>query len=52
MGLKDALGTVDILDGFLVDPCVVGNHQAQTRGAMRGRHDVAGATDVVEHLLG
>lgn len=52
LGLKDALGTVDILDGFLVDPCVVGNHQAQTRGAMRGRHDVAGATDVVEHLLG
>ena len=52
LGLKDALSAVDILEGLLVNLGVIGNHQAQTRGAMRGRDDVVGATDVVEHLLG
>ena len=52
LGLKDALGAVDILEGILVDLGVIGNHQAQTRGAVCGRNNVAGATDVVEHLLG
>ena len=52
LGLKDALGAIDILDGLLVDLGIIGNHQAQTRGAMRGRDDVVGATDIVEHLLG
>lgn len=50
--LKDTLSAVDILEGLLVNLGVIGNHQAQTRGAMRGRDDVVGATDVVEHLLG
>ena len=52
LGLKDALGAVDILEGLLVDLGVIGNHQAQTRGAVCGRNNVVGATDVVEHLLG
>lgn len=52
LSLKDALGAVDILEGLLVNLRVIGNHQAQTRGAMRGRDDVVGATDIVEHLLG
>ncbi len=52
LSLKDALGAVDILEGLLVDLGVIGNHQAQTRGAVCGRNNVAGATDVVEHLLG
>lgn len=52
LGLKDALGAVDILDGLLVNLGVIGNHQAQTRGAVCGRNNVVGATDVVEHLLG
>ena len=52
LGLKDALGAVDILEGLLVDLRVVGNHQTQTRGAVCGRNNVVGATDVVEHLLG
>ena len=52
LGLKDALGAVDILKGLLVDLGVIGNHQTQTRGAVCGRNNVAGATDVVEHLLG
>lgn len=52
MGLKDALGAVDILDGLLVNLGVIGNHQAQTCGAVCGRNNVVGATDVVEHLLG
>ena len=52
LGLKDALGAVDILEGLLVDLGVIGNHKAQTRGAVCGRNNVAGATDVVEHLLG
>ena len=52
LGLKDALSAVDILEGFLVDLGVIGNHQAQTRGAVCSRNNVAGATDVVEHLLG
>ena len=52
LGLKDALGAVDILEGLRVDLGVIGNHQAQTRGAVCGRNNVAGASDVVEHLLG
>ncbi len=52
LGLKDALGAVDILEGLLVDLGVIGNHQAQTGGAVCGRNNVVGATDVVEHLLG
>ena len=52
LGLKDALGAVDILEGLLVDLGVIGNHQAQTRDAVCGRNNVVGATDVVEHLLG
>ena len=52
LSLKDALGAVDILEGLLVDLGVIGNHKAQTRGAVCGRNNVAGATDVVEHLLG
>ena len=52
LGLKDALGAVDILEGLLVDLGVIGNHKAQTRGAVCGRNNVAGATYVVEHLLG
>ena len=52
LGFKDALSAVDILEGLLVNLRVIGNHQAQTRGAVCGRNNVAGATDVVEHLLG
>lgn len=52
LGLKDALGAIDILDGLLVNLGIIGNHQAQTRGTVRGRNNVVGATDVVEHLLG
>ena len=52
LGLKDALSAVDILEGLLVDLRVIGNHQAQARGAVCGRNNVVGATDVVEHLLG
>ena len=52
LGLKDALGAVDVLEGLLVNLSVIGNHQAQASGAVRGRNNVVGATDVVEHLLG
>ena len=52
LGLKDALSAVDILEGLIVNLGVIGNHQAQTRGAVCGRNNVVGATDVVEHLLG
>lgn len=52
LSLKDALGAVDVLDGPLVNLGVIGDHQAKTRSAMRGRNNVVGATDVVEHLLG
>lgn len=52
LGLKDALSAVDVLDGLLVNLGIIGNHQAKTRGAVRGRNNVVGATDVVEHLLG
>ena len=52
LGLKDALSAVDVLDGLLVNLGITGNHQAKTRGAVRGRNNVVGATDVVEHLLG
>ena len=52
LGLKDALSAIDILDGLLVNLSVIGNHQAQASGAVRGRNNVVGATDVVEHLLG
>ena len=52
LGLKDALGAIDILDGLLVHLSVIGNYQTQTRGTMCGRNNVVGATDVVEHLLG
>ena len=52
LGLKDAPGAVDVLDGLLVNLGVVGDHQTQTRRAVCGRNNVVGATDVVEHLLG
>ena len=49
---RDQVGNlVDAVIGAERDK-VVHNTQQQARGAMNGRHNVVGTTDIVEHLLG
>lgn len=49
--LKNALGTLGIFEGFLVDLAVVGDDQAQAGRAVGCGYDVGCAADGIQNLL-